>query len=137
MADFAHTPVLLAETLDGLRVLPEGCYIDCTLGGGGHTAAILAAGAAGVLGIDRDPEAIEAAKRRFQSDQARVTFVQGNFREIGSIARAYGFERVAGILLDIGVSSHQLDTPERGFSFGEPAPLDMRMDPSGGVTAAD
>jgi 16S rRNA (cytosine1402-N4)-methyltransferase len=137
MASFVHTPVLLAETIEGIRVLPGSSYIDATLGGGGHTAALLAAGAGRVLSIDRDPEAIEAARQRLQDEQERLTLVHGNFRDIGTIARQHGFEQVAGILLDIGVSSHQLDTRERGFSFGATGPLDMRMDRTGGMTAAD
>ncbi|MDQ5850924.1 MAG: 16S rRNA (cytosine(1402)-N(4))-methyltransferase RsmH [Chloroflexota bacterium] len=137
MTNFTHTPVLLAEAIDGLAVRPGASYIDGTLGGGGHTSALLAAGAGHVLAIDRDPAALEAARAKFQGEQARVTLVQGNFRDIGEIARAHGLEQVAGVLLDIGVSSHQLDAPERGFSFGSEASLDMRMDSTSGPTAAD
>ena len=137
MTNFTHTPVLLAEAIEGLAVRPGASYIDGTLGGGGHTSALLAAGAGHVLGIDRDPAALEATRARFQGEQARLTLVQGNFRDIGMIALAHGFEQVAGVLLDIGVSSHQLDAPERGFSFGSEASLDMRMDPTSGPTAAD
>ncbi len=137
MVSFAHTPVLLAETIEGLRVLPGAAYIDGTLGGGGHTTALLAAGAGRVLGIDRDPEALAAARRRLEDEHERVTLVHGNFRAIATLAQRHGFGRVAGILLDIGVSSYQLDTSERGFSFGAPGPLDMRMDPTAGTTAAD
>ena len=137
MTNFTHTPVLLAEAIEGLAVRPGASYIDGTLGGGGHTSALLAAGAGHVLAIDRDPAALEAAGAKFQGEQARVTLVQGNFRDIGEIARAHGYEQVAGVLLDIGVSSHQLDAPERGFSFGSEASLDMRMDSTSGPTAAD
>jgi 16S rRNA (cytosine1402-N4)-methyltransferase len=118
-------------------VRPGGRYIDGTLGGAGHTAALLAAGAEQILGIDQDPAALEAARGRLIEEQARVILVHGNFRDIGTIARAHGFDQVAGVLLDIGVSSHQLDMPERGFSFGAAAPLDMRMNPTTGMTAAD
>ncbi|HZB96628.1 MAG TPA: 16S rRNA (cytosine(1402)-N(4))-methyltransferase, partial [Herpetosiphonaceae bacterium] len=98
MVSFVHTPVLLAETIEGIRVLPGSSYIDATLGGGGHTAALLAAGAGRVLGIDRDPEAIEAARQRLQDEQERLTLVHGNFRDIGTIALQHGFDQVAGIL---------------------------------------
>jgi 16S rRNA (cytosine1402-N4)-methyltransferase len=135
MTSFVHVPVLLRETVAGLAIKPGGTYIDGTLGGGGHTAALLAAGAAHVLGIDRDQAALAAARERF--DPARVTLVHGNFRDIGALAETHGVREVAGVLLDIGVSSHQLDTPERGFSFNVDADLDMRMDPTTGPTAAD
>lgn len=137
LVTFAHTPVLLAETIEGLQVRQGGSYIDGTLGGGGHTTAILAAGAGKVLGIDRDPAALEAAAARLAGERDRLTLEHGDFREIGMIARAHGFTDVAGVLLDIGVSSHQLDVAERGFSFNMDAPLDMRMDPTRGQTAAD
>jgi len=137
MASFSHQPVLLKETIDGLAVRRGGRYVDGTLGGSGHTEALLAAGAGAVLGIDRDPAALAAARERLGTDDTRVVLAHGNFRELGSIARANGFEQVDGILLDIGVSSHQLDVAERGFSFAADAPLDMRMDPTAGTTAAD
>ena len=137
MSNFEHRPVLLQEAIAGLAVRPGGRYIDGTLGGAGHTAALLEAGAGHVLGLDQDPAALEAASRRLSKEQAKVTLVHGNFRDIDTIARAHGFEPVAGVLLDIGVSSHQLDVPERGFSFGAAAPLDMRMNPASGPTAAD
>jgi 16S rRNA (cytosine1402-N4)-methyltransferase len=137
MSEFEHRPVLVQEALAGLAVRPGGHYIDGTLGGAGHTATLLEAGAGRVLGIDQDPAALEAARRRLAGDQARVELVHGNFRDIGRIAQAHGFDQVAGVLLDIGVSSHQLDVPERGFSFGADAPLDMRMNPTTGATAAD
>ncbi len=135
MSNFSHVPVLLQETIRGLVLEPGGVFIDGTLGGGGHTAALLAAGAQHVLGIDRDPAALAAARERF--DPQQVTLVHGNFRDIGTLAQTHGFSNVAGVLLDIGVSSHQLDTAERGFSFSTDAELDMRMDPTTGPTAAD
>jgi len=137
MTTFSHTPVLLGPTIEGLAVKPGASYIDATLGGGGHTEALLAAGAGRVLGIDRDPAALAAAGARLKADAARIRLVHGNFRDIGAIAQANGFRDIAGVLMDIGVSSHQLDTPERGFSFGADAPLDMRMDPTSTTTAAD
>lgn len=137
MNTFRHIPVLLHETLAGLAIKPGGVYIDGTLGGGGHTAAMLEAGAGRVLGIDQDPTALGAASERLQPFGDRVALAHGNFRAVGEIAPAHGFTDVDGVLLDIGVSSHQLDTPERGFSFKDNAPLDMRMNPTGGVAAAD
>jgi 16S rRNA (cytosine1402-N4)-methyltransferase len=138
-SQFQHIPVLLAEVIAGLAPRPDGRYIDGTLGGGGHAAAILEATVPGgrLLGIDADPAALAAGASRLSSFGDRVTLAHGNFRDLTQLARANGFEPAAGILLDLGVSSHQLDTPERGFSFMADAPLDMRMDPTGGETAAD
>ncbi len=129
--------MLFEATLDGLAIRPGGAYIDGTLGGGGHTAGMLERGAGRVLGIDRDPAALQAAAERFGHIRDRVTLAHGNFRDVGRLARAHGFDTVDGILLDIGVSSPQLDVAERGFSFAQDAPLDMRMDPTQGPTAAD
>jgi 16S rRNA (cytosine1402-N4)-methyltransferase len=137
LAGFAHIPVLFAATLDNLVVRPGGTYIDGTLGGGGHTAGMLERGAGRVLGIDRDPAALQAAAERLHDYRDRLTLVHGNFRDVGRLAREQGFDQVDGVLLDIGVSSPQLDVAERGFSFGQDAPLDMRMDPTQGLTAAD
>jgi 16S rRNA (cytosine1402-N4)-methyltransferase len=138
-SQFQHIPVLLAEVIAGLAPRPDGRYIDGTLGGGGHAAAILGATVPGgrLLGIDADPAALAAGASRLASFGERVILAHGNFRDLTQLARANGFEPAAGILLDLGVSSHQLDTPERGFSFMADAPLDMRMDPTGGETAAD
>jgi 16S rRNA (cytosine1402-N4)-methyltransferase len=134
-----HVPVLLAEVLAGLSPRPGGRYIDGTLGGGGHAAAVLeASGPDGrVLGIDVDPAALAAARAGLASFGERFTLARGNFRDIGALALAHGFDPASGVLLDLGVSSHQLDTPERGFSFQADAPLDMRLDPQGAITAAD
>ena len=137
VSGFAHVPVLYAATLDGLAIRPGGTYIDGTLGGGGHTAGMLERGAGRVLGIDQDPAALAAAAERLKPYGARVTLAHGNFRELAAIADQEGFGAVDGILLDIGVSSHQLDEGSRGFSFGQDAPLDMRMNPTAGDTAAD
>jgi 16S rRNA (cytosine1402-N4)-methyltransferase len=133
---FSHIPVLLAETIDGLAIRSGGSYIDGTLGGGGHTAAMLQRGAGRVLGIDQDPAALAAAAERLRQFGDRVMWARGNFRDLGSIADAHGFRDVDGVLLDIGVSSPQLDVAERGFSFGQDAPLDMRMNPDQELTAA-
>ncbi len=136
-ASFQHIPVLLDAVVAQLAVRPGGSYIDATLGGGGHTAALLAAGAGRVLGIDQDQAALAAAAQRLAPWAAQTTLAHGNFRDLAPLAAAHGFAAVDGILLDIGVSSHQLDTGDRGFSFSSDAPLDMRMDQSGPTTAAN
>ena len=117
---------------------PGGRYIDGTVGGGGHAAAILEASSPDgrLLGIDCDPAALAAAAARLAPYGDRVTLVRGSFREIGQLAATSGFAQVEGVVLDLGVSSYQLDTPERGFSFQAHAPLDMRLDPDAPVTAA-
>lgn len=129
---FEHRPVLLRETVEALRVLPGGTYIDGTLGGGGHAEAVLAAmgGTGRLLGIDQDPDALAAAGERLKG-HGNFTAVRGNFSDMLELAREQGIERADGVLLDIGVSSHQLDTPERGFSYHHDAPLDMRMSQEG------
>ncbi len=133
-----HIPVLLQETIEGLNVRPDHRYIDATLGGGGHTREILNRGGE-VLGIDQDPEAIEFVKENFKSQISnhKLKLVRGNFAHLKEIAEKNGFTKVSGILLDLGVSSHQLETGERGFSFNKNAVLDMRMDPDLEVTAKD
>ena len=134
-----HLPVMLRETLDGLNVRQGGRYIDGTLGGGGHAEAILrAAGPNGrLLGFDRDPEAIERVRARLAPFGDRFEAVHANFAEMAVPARERGFDPVDGILLDLGVSSFQLDEPGRGFSFQHDGPLDMRMDTTRGETAAE
>lgn len=135
--EFSHIPVLLHEAVDALNIRPDGVYIDGTAGGGGHSAEILKnLGPEGrLISIDQDPTAIDAVTKRFQNDN-RCVIVQSNFSRMEEIAKDLGIDSVNGILLDIGVSSVQLDTPERGFSFHYDAPLDMRMSQSG-KTAAD
>lgn len=133
-----HTPVLLDEVLGGLAVRPDGRYCDATFGRGGHTAAILRAlGPAGqVVAIDRDPEAVEAGRVRFARD-LRLTLVRGSFGELEECVRAAGLDgELDGVLLDLGVSSPQLDEARRGFSFMQDGPLDMRMDNEAGQSAA-
>jgi 16S rRNA (cytosine1402-N4)-methyltransferase len=134
-----HLPVLLAGVLEGLAPRPGGRYIDGTLGGGGHAAALLEASRPDgrLLGIDADQDALIASRARLEPFGKRAQIVHGNFRTIGAIAEAHGLVRVDGVLLDLGVSSHQLDSPSRGFSFQGDAPLDMRLDQSEGPTAAD
>ena len=135
--EFGHKSVLLREAVDALAVIPGGVYVDCTAGGGGHSAEILRRlDAEGKLILfDQDPDAIETLRARFGAD-SRVTVVQTNFSAIRDVLRDLGVDRVNGILADLGVSSHQLDTAERGFSFHMDAPLDMRMSQQG-PTAAD
>jgi len=133
-----HTPVLLDEVLAGLSVRPDGRYCDATFGRGGHTAAILGVlGPAGrLVAIDRDPEAIRAGRQRFAAE-ARLTLVQGSFGSLEERVRAAGIEgELDGVLLDLGVSSPQLDEAARGFSFMQDGPLDMRMDNESGQSAA-
>ncbi len=132
-----HVPVLLKETLDYLDVKPGRTYIDCTLGGGGHTEAILSAKGR-VIGIDQDSEAITHVKNRLGDRSTNLTIKHENFAHLQEIAQEMGMSKVSGILLDLGVSSYQLGTAKRGFSFNLPGKLDMRMDTKTlGVTAAD
>jgi|WetSurMetagenome_2_1015567.scaffolds.fasta_scaffold04311_6 16S rRNA (cytosine1402-N4)-methyltransferase len=135
----AHIPVLLEEVVEGLAVQPGGRYIDCTLGGGGHAAAILEHSSPGgqLLGIDADRSAIGQAGAALASYGDSVLLVNDNFVNLESIARANSFQPVHGILFDLGLSSLQLAAGERGFSFQKDAPLDMRFDNSKGKTAAD
>lgn len=130
-----HTPVLLQEVITFLDPGSGKKFIDATIGGGGHTFEILKCGSK-VLGIDRDPEAIEYLKEKFQISE-NLVLVQGNFSNIGQIALSHGFKNVDGILFDLGVSSHQLENAQRGFSFTREGPLDMRMDPSLPISAQD
>jgi len=134
-----HLSVMLQETLDALAVKQGGSYIDGTLGNAGHAAEILkGAGATGrLLGIDRDPEALVRSQGRLSEMPGTVCLAHGAHGDLQRIAKANGFESADGILLDLGVSSEQLDTPERGFSFRFDGPLDMRMDPTRGESAAE
>ncbi|MBC9783245.1 16S rRNA (cytosine(1402)-N(4))-methyltransferase RsmH [Heliobacterium chlorum] len=137
--EFHHIPVLLEEVLEGLQPRPDGLYLDGTVGGGGHSAAILekTAGQGRLIGLDQDPRALAAARKKLEKFADRVTLVRSNFRRLGSVVEELGQAgKVDGILLDIGVSSHQLDEAERGFTYRAEAPLDMRMNPDGAVTAA-
>ncbi len=136
--EFDHTPVLLRETIEGLRIKPEGTYVDCTLGGGGHSESILEKlnDQGRLIGIDQDGTAVAAAGERLKRF-TNVTIVRDNYCNFEQVLSSVGTDRVDGILLDLGVSSYQLDTPERGFSYMSDAPLDMRMDDRGTMTAAD
>lgn len=117
--------------------VPEGCYVDGTLGLGGHTHALLTAGAGHVVGIDRDAEALAIARQRLEAFGDRVTFVHADYRTLPEVLAEQGRSTVDGVLVDLGVSSMQLDSPERGFSFRADGPLDMRMDRSRGASLAD
>lgn len=133
---FSHKPVLFTETIDSLDIRPDGFYIDGTAGGGGHSEAILKRLTTGhLLSIDQDPDAIAACTARLSSYPGSL-IRRGNFSQMKELASDCGFTQADGILMDIGVSSHQLDTPERGFSYHTDAPLDMRMSQEG-PTAAD
>lgn len=130
-SEFHHIPVLFNETIESLNIKPDGIYVDCTSGGGGHSSAIASRLKGGrLISIDRDPEAIEILKERL-SKFGCVTVVHDNFFNIKSILASLGIDKVDGVLADLGVSSHQLDEPSRGFSFHHDAPLDMRMSISG------
>src|ERR1700737_343787 len=131
-----HTPVMLEEVLEWLRVKPDGTYVDATLGAGGHSAAIAQKLTSGrVLSLDRDAQALELARERLKTFGEKVTLVQAPFSRIAEAANGWGFPGVDGVLADLGVSSMQLDQAERGFSFREAGPLDMRMDAGDEVTA--
>ncbi|MCR5121509.1 MAG: 16S rRNA (cytosine(1402)-N(4))-methyltransferase RsmH [Ruminococcus sp.] len=132
MEGFEHTPVLFAQTIDSLDIRPDGVYVDGTAGGGGHSFGIasrLKAGKGRLIALDRDPEAIKAAGERLGGMPAEV--VRSEFSDMRAVLAERGIDRVDGVLLDIGVSSHQLDAAERGFSFHADAPLDMRMSGEG------
>ncbi len=139
MTTHVHQPVLLDAVVQALAVQPDGHYVDATFGRGGHTRAILARlGPSGrLLALDRDPDALRAARAEFGAD-ARVTLMHATFSMLASSVRDAGWmHNVQGVLLDLGVSSPQLDDPQRGFSFMRDGPLDMRMNPGAGVSAAD
>ena len=132
-----HIPVLAAEAVQYLRPERGGLFVDCTVGLGGHTSAILAAGATRVIGLDRDPDALGRAREALASWLDRVDFAHADFRSLDTVLDRLGVPLVDGALADLGVSSMQFDAPGRGFSFQRDEPLDMRMDRSGGETAAD
>ena len=136
--DFQHIPVLLAPVLDLLAETPGTRFVDATLGGGGQSQALLARRPdIRLLGLDRDPAAIAAATERLRPFGDRLTAVQATFSSLEQVVHDHGWSQIDALLMDIGVSSPQLDLPERGFSFRFDGPLDMRMDPSHGPTAAD
>ncbi|MBI4066316.1 16S rRNA (cytosine(1402)-N(4))-methyltransferase RsmH [Candidatus Gottesmanbacteria bacterium] len=138
-----HTPIMVQEVLEGLDVGEGKKYIDATVGGGGHAWEIVIRGGS-LLGIDQDREALEYTKQKLEAGSWKLekkiswTLAQGNFRDIERIAKEHGFDEADGMLFDLGVSSYQIDTPERGFSFRYPdIPLDLRMDPGQGIPASE
>ncbi len=137
--EFKHRSVLLEETVNGLNIRPDGIYVDGTLGGGGHAYEICRrlGDKGSIVGIDQDEAAIEAAGIRLKDFGEKVTIVRSNYCEMKSVLQRLGIDKVDGIVLDLGVSSYQLDTAERGFSYREDAPLDMRMDRRQTMTARD
>lgn len=136
---FKHTSVLLEETIEGLNIKPEGIYVDGTLGGGGHSREIAARLGAGgrLIGIDQDEAAIEAAGKRLSEFGDKVSIVRSNYRNTKAVLASLGIDGIDGMMLDLGVSSYQLDTQERGFSYRFDTPLDMRMDMRQQLTAKD
>ena len=134
--NFSHRSVLLDECIEGLDIKPEGIYIDGTAGGGGHSFEIAKRLDGGrLICIDQDDAAIAAAGKRLESFADRVTIVKNNFSNVAEVCETFGIEKIDGMLLDLGVSSHQLDVAERGFSYNADAPLDMRMDTSATLDA--
>lgn len=136
---FSHVPVMLREVLEGLKLHPGGTYVDCTLGGGGHSSEILRLTSPGgrLIGLDQDGEAIAAAGERLAVYRDRVTLVKQNFSRLPQVLDSLGVGQVNGILYDLGVSSYQLDNPRRGFSYMHDAPLDMRMNRDSGISAGE
>ena len=137
--EFKHKSVLLEETIDGLRVKPDGIYVDGTLGGAGHAVEVCKKLSAKgrFIGIDQDQDAIIAANERLRDFGDRITIIRSNYCYAVKELRERGIQQVDGILLDLGVSSYQLDNPERGFTYRVDAPLDMRMDQRASQTAGD
>ncbi len=138
-SDFSHEPVLLAECLEQMAIRPDGTYVDCTLGGGGHASEILAKLGPGgrLIGIDKDTAALEAARKRLSTveSEGSFTLVHSDFSELDRILEQLNLEKVDGILADLGVSSPQLDQAERGFGYSQNGPLDMRMNQNAMLTA--
>ena len=135
--EFVHIPVLLNETIDGLNIKDGGTYVDCTLGGAGHSKVMLSKANINLIGIDQDITAINVSKERLKEFGNKVTFVNDNFKNLSNILDNLGIEKIDGILADLGVSSYQIDTASRGFSFRFDAPLDMRMNSEAPLTAYD
>lgn len=137
--EFEHKPVLLKQTIDCLNPNPDGIYVDMTVGGAGHSTAIAdqLSEKGMLIGIDQDDDALEAARQRLADAKCRIKLVKGNFRDCRLLLNSQGIFEIDGAIFDIGVSSHQLDIPERGFSYMQDAPLDMRMAADGPLTAED
>lgn len=137
--EFKHVSVLFEETIEGLAIRPDGIYVDGTMGGAGHGRAVCEklSPKGRYIGIDQDEAAIQTGTTRLAPFSDRVTIVRSNYSDMVSVVHGLGIDRVDGIMLDLGVSSYQLDTAERGFSYREDAPLDMRMDQRQQLTARD
>ena len=137
--EFKHEPVMVRQCIEGLAVKPDGIYADGTLGGGGHSSAICErlSGRGTLIGIDRDRDALKAASERLKKYDCSKHFVQSNYSDIKQVLEELGVDKIDGALLDLGVSSFQLDNPERGFSYMNDAPLDMRMSRDDDFTAYD
>jgi 16S rRNA (cytosine1402-N4)-methyltransferase len=133
----SHEPVMVAEVVEQLDPSRGGVFVDCTVGLGGHARAVLEAGASRLIGLDRDPAAVAAARAALRTFGDRVEVVHADYRHLDAVLDERGVTRVDGVLADLGVSSMQLDTPGRGFSFRQDDPLDMRMDTTTGPTAAE
>jgi 16S rRNA (cytosine1402-N4)-methyltransferase len=136
--DAYHVPVLLAESMEALAVKPDGTYLDATVGGGGHFYEMVSRldNRGTAIGIDKDPDAIEWCRARAGRGAATVILEQCAFSRFGTVLDRHGVRSLDGLLLDLGVSSRQIDSPDRGFTYMKQAPLDMRMDPSSGISAA-
>jgi len=136
--EFSHFSVMLGECIDSLNIKPDGIYVDCTAGGGGHSEEILKRLDTGkLISIDQDDDALETCRVKFAKYGDRSILVKSNFCELERILKEFNIEAVDGVLIDLGVSSHQLDTPERGFSYNTEAELDMRMDKQNSFSAYD
>ena len=139
MVEFKHITVLLSESVDALEPERGGIFVDCTAGGGGHSELILQRlpENSKLISLDRDDRAIERCRQRLEKYGEKSIVVKTNYSEIADVLDELGIDKIDGVLWDLGVSSVQLDERERGFSYSQDAPLDMRMDRSGGITAAD
>ena len=137
--EFKHEPVMLSQCIEGLNINPDGVYVDGTLGGGGHSSAIcgMLSPAGTLIGTDADRDALEAAGQKLKDKKCRIHLVNSNYADIKDVLADLGIEKIDGALLDLGVSSFQLDNPQRGFSYMNDAPLDMRMDTRQKMTARD
>lgn len=134
--NFSHTPVLLHECLEGLNIIPDGIYVDCTLGGAGHSLEIVKKLTNGrLIAIDKDDEALTYSKQKLKDYSNKITFVKSDFKNLKNILSELNIKSVNGILADLGVSSHQIDTDERGFSYMKDGNLDMRMDKTNELSA--
>ena len=134
--EFKHIPVLLNECIEGLDIKPEGIYVDCTLGGAGHSSKIVEKLTTGkLIAVDKDEDALKAAKERLKEYSDKIIFIHDDFKNTIMNLDKIGIEKVDGILIDLGVSSYQLDNAERGFSYNQDARLDMRMDQSQSLSA--